>query len=148
MSVHRIRLKGPWQFEWIGDAPAASGSDWQHSGRVKMPAEWSAIFGPAAGTVRFRRRFHRPTNLDDDERVWIVFDALGGTGTVLVNGAKLGELVTSATPQRFDMTAELQPSSELIVELTYSPAEPQSNAGGLFAPVAIEIEQAAREAES
>lgn len=131
MSVHRIHLKGPWEYEWISSS--ADGP----RGRVTMPADWQSLFGEAAGRARFVRTFHRPSNLDD-ETVWLTFDGVGGEGPVTVNGVDVGRLVCCSGPQRFDVTPHLQFFSELAVELQYDPqrdAEP----GGLFAPVALEI---------
>jgi len=135
MSIHRINLKGPWDYEWL-DGPAVPASS---DGRVTMPAEWNALFGPVAGRAVFRRRFHSPTNLEPDDRVWLVFDRVGGRGTVAVNGEVVGKLTSSDQSQRFDMAARLQPFNEAAVELEFDPAT-DANPGGLYAPVAIEIE--------
>jgi hypothetical protein len=135
MSLHRINLKGPWDYEWL-DGPAAPPSS---DGRVTMPADWESLFGPVAGRAVFRRRFHSPTNLEPDDRVWLVFDGVGGRGTVAVNGEMVGELTSSDRPQRFEMIARLEPFNEAVVELCIGPAA-ETNPGGLYAPVAIEIE--------
>ncbi|MFQ5733312.1 MAG: hypothetical protein ACE5KM_15330 [Planctomycetaceae bacterium] len=131
MSVHRMHLKGPWDYEFL----TADGE----TGTVTMPADWQELFGAVPGRAIFRRRFHEPTNLDDDERVWIVFDGVAGRGRVTVNGAMLGDVASSPGPQRFDMTAHLLPFSELLVELEYDP-KTDGQPGGLHHPVAIEIE--------
>ncbi len=105
MPVHRINLKGPWEYEWVdGVVEGEPEFGFAKTGRVKMPTDWLLVFGTATGTVRFRRRFHRPTNLAADERVWIAFAAVGGVGTVAVNGATIGSVVCSPEPQRFDAT--------------------------------------------
>jgi hypothetical protein len=57
---HRIRLRGPWQSEPLGDA------------------------------VRRRRRFGYPGRIDADERVWLTFSGVGGRAVVSVNGQTLG----------------------------------------------------------
>lgn len=132
MPVHRMHLKGPWEYELRAGGP-------RESGVVTMPADWREVFTVDSGTALFRRRFHKPTNLDDDERVWIVFDALGGRGRVSVNGALVGNVATSTEPQRCDVTDRLLPFSELAVELEYD-ATADGVPGGLYAPVAIEIE--------
>lgn len=134
--MHRINLKGPWEYEWL----TSTAVEFPLAGRVKMPGDWRAAFGDAAGRVRFRRPFHRPTNLDDDERVWIAFDGVGGIGTVAINGHALGPLTTSDSPQRFDVTAHLEPNSALVVELEFDPSQNATQPGGLFASVGIEIE--------
>ncbi|MGH7129010.1 MAG: NRDE family protein, partial [Planctomycetaceae bacterium] len=80
-SIHRIHLRGPWDYEWLSTS-ADSRIAVAPAGRMKMPASWRDRFGEAAGTVRFRRRFHRPTNLEPRERVFLVFDGIGGRGSV------------------------------------------------------------------
>jgi beta-galactosidase/beta-glucuronidase len=130
MATHRIHLKGPWELE---------SPDPTSTGRVTMPADWQSLFGTAAGRAVFRRRFHSPTNLEPDDRVWLVFDGVGGQGTVRINGEDVGRLQSSDQPQRFDIFATLQPFNEATVELEFDPAT-AATPGGLFAPVALEIE--------
>jgi beta-galactosidase/beta-glucuronidase len=135
MSIHRIHLKGPWDYEWVGDPL----SDAAESGRVTMPADWASLFGPAGGRARFRRRFHSPTNLEPEDRVWLVFDGVGGHGTVVLNDEIIGRLRSSDEPQRLDVATRLRPFNAVLVELEFDPAV-AANAGGLYAPIAIEIE--------
>ena len=144
MPIHRIQLKGPWEYEWLspGSGPLGRTDGNPHSertGRVTMPADWVSLFGELSGTVRFRRRFHRPTNLDPHERVFVAFAAIGGTGTVSVNGTEIGRLSTSSEVQRFEMTNVLKPFSELTVELEFV-LERDGQPGGLWSVVAIEID--------
>jgi uncharacterized protein with NRDE domain len=134
IDLHRMHLKGPWSYEWLD----GSAMDRPPTGRVTMPADWESLFGAAAGRAVFRRRFHSPTNLEPDDCVWLAFDGVGGNGTVTVNGEVIGRLQASDRPQRLDMTARLQPFNETTVELEFDPTS--GNAGGLYAPVAIEIE--------
>jgi beta-galactosidase/beta-glucuronidase len=135
MSMHRIHLNGPWEYEWLdGTASEAAAT-----GRVTMPADWGSLFRTARGRAVFRRCFHCPTNLEPDDRVWLVFDGVGGEGTVAVNGEVVGRLHSSGGPQRLDIAARLQPFNEATVELEFDAAG-DANPGGLFAPVAIEIE--------
>lgn len=145
--VHRMHLKGPWQYEWIDgphdperpdqsqsvhDSPLLTGS------RVKMPTSWQSAFGQKSGCIRFSRRFQRPTNLDDNERVHIAFDGIGGYAVIAINNEEIGRLSDSDETNSFDITEKLKPSNELTVELTFSPDE-QRATGGLYLPVAIEI---------
>ena len=139
MPVHRIHLRGPWEYELLS---SPSGESSAPSGRVTMPTDWRTLFGTANGRAVFRRRFHSPTNLEADDRVWIVFDGVEGRGTVTLNGSLLGDLKSSNTGQRYPMTAALHAFNELVVELTYDAAI-DGQRGGLFAPVAIEIESSA-----
>ena len=144
-APHRMHLRGPWEFEWIEEFspseallnnPVAA-----PTGRVKMPADWQTAFGNRAGTVRLRRRFGRPTNLDLDERVFIVFDGVGGVARISVNGVLLGTIENSTQTLRFEITTLLEASNLLEVELTYSKGDEQAHPGGLWAPVAIEGHQ-------
>lgn len=141
MLPHRMHLKGPWQYEWLGPSDALP-PDVEPAGRLKMPAEWRTSFGSAAGTARFRRRFNRPTNLDADERVFVVLDGVGGTGEARLDDRRLGTVDGAQGSAAFDVTDLLKPANELVVELEFDPAVDESVRGGLWGPVAIEIRRA------
>lgn len=128
--LHRMHLHGPWQFEWADEA-----------GRVKMPAEWKTIFGERTGTVVFRRRFGRPTNLEPHERVFVAFDGIGGSAQITVNGKHFGAVTNNSETARFDVTDILEASNLLEVELTINGSEQCDKHLGLWAPIAIEIHQ-------
>ncbi|HUG94317.1 MAG TPA: hypothetical protein VML55_26035 [Planctomycetaceae bacterium] len=147
MNVHRIHLKGPWEIEWLGPEQPA---DERAAGprRVHMPAPWEALFGDAAGTARFRRRFNRPTNLDPQERVFIVFDGIGGQANVSLNARCVGTVAEAAPAAEFDVTAVLESRNVLIVDVAFNPAERPQQPGGLWAAVALEIRSAARRLSS
>jgi beta-galactosidase/beta-glucuronidase len=66
------------------------------------------------GRVSFQRSFGKPTNLDADEQVWLVFEHVVGAAEVLLNGETLG--TTSATA-RFEIKARLAVRNELVVEI-------------------------------
>lgn len=165
MIPHRMHLRGPWTFEWLttpGDqqSPAGSSDNSQEAsadtsptrsgslsrdatdgqvGRVKMPAHWHSLFGEQGGTVRFRRRFQCPTNLDPHEHVFIVFDGIGGSARVAVNETELGTIEFDHTTADFEMTQHLRPSNVLTVDVEYNPEDQSAIPGGLWGPVAIEI---------
>jgi hypothetical protein len=128
--AHRMRLNGPWQYEWGAGA---------ESGRVKLPSDWETLFGRRAGTVRFRRRFGRPTNLRVLDRVYVAFERIGGTARISVNGTPLGTVNGATQTVRFGMTKLLRESNQLEVELTFDPSRSPGIKGGLWAPIAIEI---------
>lgn len=130
-----MHLKGPWEFEWVSGPAEKAGS----TGRVTMPADWRSMFGDASGTVRFRRRFHRPTNLEEHERVFIVFDGLGGTASVAVNGQQLGTVHSPQHSAEFEITRRLEPSNILTVEVEFDAAVRRDDRGGLWGPVALEV---------
>ena len=105
---HRIRLRGPWEYERLGSA---------ESGRVVFPSTWAAFGGPA-GTVRFTRRFGRPAGLTD-ERIWLELTA-DGEVLVSLNGRPLGLFgramssvdVTDGLALRNRLVLDLQPESD------------------------------------
>jgi hypothetical protein len=137
--THRIRLKGPWDYEWVASDDAATIEPGSAVGRVKMPADWQSTFGNRSGTVRFHRRFHRPTNLEPYERVSIAFDGIGGAGEVWLNGRKLGAFGVEDKVLCFEVTPCLEMRNELIVEVCFDPSASGRQPGGLWGPVAIEI---------
>lgn len=80
---HVIRLRGPWEKQ-TGDGSVF---------RVRVPevsAEQPGC-GEIAGAVVYRRRFHRPTGLDDGTSVWLVIERVSGSlAAVALNGQRLG----------------------------------------------------------
>lgn len=145
--AHRIHLKGPWIYEWLDgprgpnreeDEDATLDSPLLTDSRIRMPTSMNESFGEVSGRVLFRRRFQRPTNLDDNERVHIAFDGIGGRANIAVNGRALGNLENNLETVSFDMTSLLEHSNELTVDLTISWGVDRKP-GGLYEPVAIEI---------
>jgi beta-galactosidase/beta-glucuronidase len=130
--MHRIRLIGPWEYEWLGDAAVNA-----PSGQVRMPRDWRELFGDAYGTARFVRRFGRPTNLDENERVRLVFDGIGGAAVVQLNGVELGRVNLANRRAAFDITRRLHARNELAVTLTVD--TPLVDAG-LWGVVALDID--------
>lgn len=145
--AHRMHLKGPWFYEWLDgprgpkseeDEDATLDSPLLPDSRIRMPASMAESFGEVSGRVVFRRRFQRPTNLDDNERVHIAFDGIGGRADIAVNGQSLGNVENNSETVSFDMTSLLEKSNELTVDLTIS-WDVDQRPGGLYEPVAIEI---------
>lgn len=132
---HQIRLRGPWTAYGPGAAAPESAPATAH-----LPADWRTLFGERAGRARFVRRFNRPTNLDADERVWIVLSDVGGPVTLRVNGEPV-EPVPAVDPSKsnFDITSRLQPHNELEIEIEFDPSADPAAPGGLWRPVTIEI---------
>ena len=142
MQPHRIHLNGPWTYERIAreDNRGSDGDRRAKPVRVKLPAAWLDLFGPVTGNVRFRRSFGKPTNLESNERVFLCFDGIGGTGTVRLNDRELGPLDGNQTSARYDVTGLLESRNTLLVELCFAPDESPAEPGGLWRPVAIEIQ--------
>jgi hypothetical protein len=139
VSVHRIRLIGPWEFAWrtsTGDGAESDGV--AESGTIKMPCDWQSVFGSRGGTVAFSRRFHRPTNLEPHEQVLIVLTGVGGSGIIRLNGDFLLEF-RAVDSAEVDVTNKLEAFNLLEVEVEHQPIE--GTLGGLHAPVVLEIRQ-------
>ena len=144
MSVHRIRLVGPWDFTWREASETKDDSDGLEirptkSGSIQMPCDWQALFSTEAGCATFSRRFHRPTNLEAREQVVIVLTGVGGEGTMSLNGTVLLEFTRAASSVEADVTHRLLAFNLLEVCVRFSPALESQNPGGLFAPVVLEI---------
>lgn len=139
MPTHRMNLRGPWQVTGVDLNEAELGAEAGESRRVQLPADWRSLFEETAGTVTFSRNFNRPTNLDDDERVRVVFDGLGGVATVRVNGHALGSVCDIRQTVGFDVTDLLEPANRLEVILTVSDPANASPPQGLHGLVGIEI---------
>jgi hypothetical protein len=114
MYPHRIRLRGPWEYEMM-DAPAG---EVPSTGRIVMPCpRWD---GPP-GRVQFHRHFGYPGRIDAHERVWIVFDGLASPVRVSVNATDLG---THTGAVEVDVTHLLGSRNELTVELVIAAPSP------------------------
>ncbi len=137
MPVHRIRLLGPWEFAWEGVtslvAPALT------MGATAMPRDWQSLFGPVPGTALMRRRFHCPTNLEPQDRVWLVCSGVRGEGTILLNDSVLVEFAANGEAVECELTAVLKPFNIVGIRLTVTSVGVSDHPAGLFEPVALEI---------
>ena len=113
------------------------------TGQVKMPCKWKSLFGDVAGNVRFRRRFHKPTNLEQHEQVYLVLEEVKGRVQISLNGSVLGTAENPDETIDFEITESLKPFNELSVEIEFDPASASFNEGStpetLWEWVAIEI---------
>ena len=130
MTRHRIELRGPWEVI----SPAGEDAD---ASRVPLPQSWKSLFGQTAGRAIFLRSFHRPTNLEARERVYLLFGGCGGRGSVFLNDVPLGELSSDAG-REFDVTDHLRQRNRLRVEIEFDPAL-STSPGGISEAVALEI---------
>lgn len=121
LFIHRIRLRGPWDFVWLSPEDGHAN---EQSGTLSFPITWEAAFKKQEGTVRLTRRFNQPTGIDGSARVWLEVTASRSTA-VTVNGNTLGT-VQSGTA-RFEVTnlltlhcraeLEIDPSGALDTDL-------------------------------
>jgi Transport and Golgi organisation 2 len=121
---HLIHLRGPWRFEPMArvEYDLDKQARWTNvelppHGTVRLPTPWSTFLPAFCGRVAFRRRFHRPNNLEPHERVSIVLDGVLGAGQVALNGYPLGSIDTATHTFCCDITEFLAGNDELLVEL-------------------------------
>lgn len=143
MLGHRIRLKGPWEYEWISGGPADD-----QAGKLQMPSSIDVTACGSGGDVQFIRRFHCPTNLDSSEQVFLVFAGMTGrTPRFAINDAPLtGTDASDPVPEmaancrlEFEITDRLNEMNKLAVTLRIDGQVPQP--AGLHDIVALEIRQ-------
>lgn len=158
--VHCIRLRGPWEYEVLSAADVDSHAVLaaRTAGRVVMPCDWTASLGANfRGRVRYRRRFHKPTGIDD-RRIEIVLDIVDEYARVCLNERELGEFWRE-DGFRADVTNDLAEWNELTVDVelpcvsTTRPCLPraadrQHKGGGLIGEVRLEISSPNATAES
>jgi hypothetical protein len=109
MTVHRIRLRGPWQL-----APAAASE--AQTTTVRLPAPWSELFDGDAARMRLSRRFHRPTNLGPTDQVSLVVRPLPLGARVSLNGTILDLQPDCGSDQAVFPAPRLELSNVLAVE--------------------------------
>jgi hypothetical protein len=115
MTVHRIRLRGPWLLE--PDTRNETGARAQTETRtVRLPAPRNELVDAGAGRIRLSRRFHCPTNLGPDDRVSIVVHDLPDGADVHLNGTRLGRHAPDIAADSVFATSRLEPTNLLSVE--------------------------------
>ena len=95
-------------------------------GRVQLPADWGLTLGPDfRGRVRYTRRFGLPTNLEPDEKVWLVVEGVDYFGAVALNDTPLGDVTGYAgPPAEFQVTPLLGERNILTLEIELPAYEP------------------------
>lgn len=146
-SPYRIHLRGPWQCEPVARAEAGpdgavhwTTADLPAARTIRLPASWQELFGEFRGRVRFRRKFHPPSNIAESTRLFIVLEQVAGTGTARLNTQPLGTIEAGRSSLRFEATGLLSLNNELEIELAFT--DPAVSAGGLAGPVVLEIQEA------
>ncbi|MEX1095199.1 MAG: hypothetical protein WED34_04070 [Planctomycetales bacterium] len=104
-----------------------------------MPASWEDLFGARPGRARFRRLFHRPTNVGPDERLYLVVERVAGAATVKLDGLHLGSIAVAGGDGEFEVTDLVRPNSELSIELAHNPALAEAGSDRVWETVAIEV---------
>lgn len=123
MYPHRIRLRGPWQCEPIGELPAR---------RVTMPCNWAeAGLADFRGAARFVRKFGYPGRIDEDEHVWLTCAGCTGLREMHLNGTPVAHFAS-------EITSLLTTRNQLEVLIAGD-----TDTAGLWGEVALEIRKSA-----
>lgn len=128
---YRIRLQGPWQVV----LPDGDVSDRRE---ISVPCDWLTSVGNLSGMALFYRRFNRPTNLADQDRVLIRLPDQVGQVTRCELNQQLIEC-ESDDPCLFDLTPQLKLSNEIMFAIEFSPNSDNQGTGGLWKPAMLEI---------
>jgi hypothetical protein len=165
--MHVIRLRGPWfltplkRWDLRPDGTYRPAEDRLPSARkMTMPADWSAAFGADFfGRVAYRRVFHRPTGLDQGERVFLVIDPARSEACITLKKTLVGFVYAGESSRRFDITDSLEADNELEIFVDHPAVQlieghPEWDAlesevgdparlppGGLVGEVRLEIEE-------
>jgi hypothetical protein len=127
--MHTIRLRDPWQISALPSTGDGS------SRETNVPGDWSDTLGTDyRGQARYVRRFGLPTNLDPDERVFLVVGEVVEQATIMLNGSQLGRQLHAEGERRYEMTPLLQPRNELVIFV-----EARQALGGILGEVKLEI---------
>ena len=106
---HPIRLRGPWEYEPLGD-------DRPLPRRLNVPSPWPDP--EFVGRARLVRRFGYPGTLDSHERVWLRLPVLPEGSGLSLNGTALG------VSRELDITHHLRSRNELRIDLDIEPGQP------------------------
>lgn len=116
-DVHRIRLRGPWEFAPLGAETAAT-LEIPAQGRIHFPGSWQELNAAPGTRWLLRRRFSRPANLDSDERVRLVCERLAAEVLVRLNGQTLDDVHDDSDAGRmWDITTRLNLRNSLEIEI-------------------------------
>ena len=157
--MHTIRLRGPWQLEPVFRHVLAPDGSWTReldygdelpaACHQTMPADWSASLGTDfLGSVRYRRTFQRPTNLQPNDWVWLVVEPPRSSAGVHLGHHYLGSVCSGQSAARFEVNSLLEDRNELTIFVSHplldGAGDPPDDGsveapGGLVGEVRLEI---------
>ena len=133
MYPHRIRLRGPWEYEVLA-AAQKSGPQPGSKGRIELPCRWrDSILGSCAGRIRLTRNFGEPRQIDAFERVWLTLGGNSGVLDIWLNEQPLGQRLDGAQLLEFEVSGLVQARNKIAVEIEGTGDD------GLCGDVALEI---------
>lgn len=124
MSLHRIRLAGPWEFQYLTETGEIATAGTVHKCQLPFPSEPGIV---ADHGVLLRRRFHEPTGIGARTTVTVTVEIQDGIPQLSLNGriltgvedSEFTKLASSGVTSqwRFDVSGLLKPYNELQVRL-------------------------------
>jgi hypothetical protein len=161
-TPHIIRLRAPWQLQTlVRYVPLASGEfqedsvDLPSTAKADVPGDWTELLGADfLGRVRYTRSFNCPTNLDPNERVWLVCDGVDGAADFSLNGTSIFTVAGPNQAGSCNVTTHLRPHNLLSVEVSLLPPShaqhvPRATSragrgGGITGEVRLEIRRSSQ----
>ena len=131
MSLHRIRLAGPWEWQAFTVTSGVAGIGEIHKCQLPFPSEPGIV---ADHGILLRRRFHEPTGMSAATTVTVTVEIQDGIPQLWLNDriltgvaeSEFTELANSAMTNqwRFDVSGFLKSYNELQVHVI--PLRPDS----------------------
>jgi hypothetical protein len=116
-----------------------------------MPADWSATCGADfLGRVVYRRVFHRPTGLDNGERVFLVVEPARSEACITLKEKLVGFVHAGEETKRFEITGRIEDDNKLEIIVDHPALDCMRSTvgdprllppGGLVGEVRLEIEE-------
>jgi beta-galactosidase/beta-glucuronidase len=160
-TPHIIRLRAPWTLQAVVRSVPVNLAEFEEqtadlppAAKTEVPGDWTELLGADFfGRVRYTRPFNTPTNLDSDERVWLVCEGVDGAAEFSLNGTSIFTLAAPDLPAECDVTGLLRPHNLLAVEVSLFPpgharhvprvAVRAGRGGGITGEVRLEIRRGA-----
>lgn len=128
-TVHIIRLRAPWTLQAVVRSVPVNLAEFEEqtadlppAAKAEVPGDWTELLGADFfGSVRYTRPFNSPTNLDPDERVWLVCEGVDGAAEFSLNGTSIFTLSAADHPAECNVTTLLRPHNLLAVEISLLP---------------------------
>jgi hypothetical protein len=106
-----------------------------------MPCTWTDLPPVQCGNrLRLSRRFHRPTGITPDVRVWLVVKDGAPGAEILLNGTRLSFAMVA--PVTVDITDQLRDENEVVIlTVDQRKGTGKPDTSGPFSEVCLEIRE-------
>lgn len=140
MSIHQIRLAGPWELLSDEDMAAPQGSPPQirqsphrSPARCQLPYDAEVAEPPSSATegrVILCRRFHKPAGLGADTEVRLVFTTNSPFLHSVLNQHSLADQITAAVPIAESDTSNPEDSTSVVEKQGATAESPAQRVAG------------------